>query len=254
MSHCKTPRFLFFGMLLLAVIGAKAEITLPKVIGSNMVLQQNKRVAIWGKAAAGELVTVTFGKQSKKIIADASGKWIISLDAMPASDKPAEMVIAGSNTIKLENILVGEVWLCSGQSNMEFTMAKSSKFANAKRSKGLDSAATSNERNSNIRLFLVRRDLTKPDGANVNKGWNETEITYLKDFSATGYYFAKELYRQLHVPIGIIASSVSGSNIEPWMSGTVVKDTVYRKAKLTIESSGAKNKPGDRVLPLTVIE
>src|SRR5207253_2634302 len=143
-------------------------------------------------ASAGENVTVTFGEQVKNTIASASGKWMITLNAMPASAKPAVMTIAGSNVIALNNILVGEVWLCSGQSNMEFTMAKSSKFANAKRSKGLDSTATANERNPNIRLFLVRRDLTKADGANVNKGWNETEGAYLKDFSAPGYYFAKK--------------------------------------------------------------
>jgi sialate O-acetylesterase len=228
-------------MLMLA-INASAETTLPKVIGSNMVLQRNQRVVIWGKASAGEKVTVAFNKQVKKATADTSGKWIVYLNEMSANDRPSTMTISGSNTIKFNNILVGEVWLCSGQSNMEFTMAKSSKFANAKRSKGLDSAATANERNSNIRLFLVRRDLTKPDGANVNKGWNETEVTYLKDFSAPGYYFAKKLYEELHVPIGIIASSVSGSNIEPWMSGTVHKDTISKGH--TVELTIDEKQPG----------
>jgi sialate O-acetylesterase len=217
-----------FAMLLILSITTSAQVTLPKIIGSNMVLQRNQPVAIWGNASAGEKVTVTFAGQVKNTTTDASGKWMITLNAMPASAKPAVMTIVASNVITLNNILVGEVWLCSGQSNMEFTMAKSSKFANAKRSKGLDSAATANERNSNIRLFLVRRDLTKPDGAGVNKGWNETEVTYLRDFSAAGYYFAKKLYEELHVPIGMIASSVSGSNIEPWMSGTVVKDTLSK--------------------------
>jgi sialate O-acetylesterase len=225
MLNCRTYCFV---LVLIFSIKASAEITLPKVIGSNMVLQRNRPVAIWGKASAGEKVTVTFNKQVKKATADAEGKWMIDLNEMPANDKPSTMTISGSNTITLNNILVGEVWLCSGQSNMEFTMAKSSKFANAKRSKGLDSAATANERNPNIRLFLVRRDLTKPDGANVNKGWNETEATYLKDFSAPGYYFARKLYEELHVPVGVIASSVSGSNIEPWMSGTVLKDTISK--------------------------
>ncbi len=224
--NLKPAIFLF---LFLLTHKLQAQITLPKIIGNNMVLQRNKPVAIWGTAAAGENITVSFGKQVKKTVTDASGKWMIMLDAMTASDKPATMTISGSSIITLKNILVGEVWLCSGQSNMEFTMAKSSKFANAKRSKGLDSAATANERNSDIRLFLVRRDLTKSDGAGVNKGWNETEATYLKDFSAPGYYFAKKLYEELRVPIGMIASSVSGSNIEPWMSGAVVKDTTSKR-------------------------
>jgi len=211
-------------LFLLLACNLHAEITLPKIIGSNMVLQRNQPVAIWGNGSPGEKVTVTFENQTKTTTTDASGNWKVMLDPLITSFNPSTLTITGSNTIKLNNVLVGEVWLCSGQSNMEFSMAKSSKFANAKRSKGLDSAATANERNPNIRLFLVRRDLTKPDGANVNKGWNETEITYLRDFSAVGYYFAKNLYKELHVPIGIIASSVSGSNIEPWMSGTVHRD------------------------------
>ena len=207
-----------------------------------MVLQRNQPVPIWGHALPAEQVTVTFQNQTKKTTTDAAGSWKVLLDPIAASSTPSTLTISGSNTIKLSNILVGEVWLCSGQSNMEFTMAKSSKFANAKRSKGLDSTATANERNPNIRLFLVRRDLTKPDGANVNKGWNETEATYLKDFSAVGYYFAKNLYEALNVPIGMIASSVSGSNIEPWMSGTVRRDSISKgdTVNMTIDES----KPG----------
>lgn len=228
--------------MLILSLKLSAEITLPKVIGSNMVLQRNQRVAIWGKASAGEKVSVTFNKQVKKTTADTLGKWMVYLNKMAANTKPSTMTISGSNTITLNNILVGEVWLCSGQSNMEFTMAKSSKFANANKSKGLDSAATANERNPNIRLFLVRRDLTKPDGANVNKGWNETEITYLKDFSAPGYYFAMKLYEELKVPIGMIASSVSGSNIEPWMSGTVHKNTLSKAP--TVELAIDEKQPG----------
>ena len=130
---------------------------------------------------------------------------------MKASVKPLAMTISGNNTINLENILVGEVWLCSGQSNMEYTMMKASKFANATRSKGLDSVALKNERNTNIRLFLVKRDLTKQDGAGVNKGWNAAEGEYVRAFSAAGYFFAKKLYEELHIPVGMIASSVSGS-------------------------------------------
>jgi sialate O-acetylesterase len=165
-------RFISSIFLLLLTFSLHAEITLPKVIGNNMVLQRNQPVPIWGHALPAEQVTVTFQNQTKKTTTDATGNWKVLLDPIAASSTPSTLTISGSNTIKLSNILVGEVWLCSGQSNMEFTMAKSSKFANAKRSKGLDSTATANERNPNIRLFLVRRDLTKPDGANVNKGWN----------------------------------------------------------------------------------
>lgn len=200
---------------------ANSAVTLPKIIGDNMVLQRGVPVAIWGDASAGEKVTVTFAGQTKGTTASADGKWMIHLDAMTASSNGREMSIVASTTVVLKNILVGEVWLCSGQSNMEYTMMKEGKFAHAKRSTGIDSVAMKNERNPAIRLFLVKRDLTKADGANVNKGWNAAEGESLRVFSAAGYFFAKKLYDELHIPIGMIGSSVSGSNIEPWLSGEV---------------------------------
>jgi sialate O-acetylesterase len=112
-------------VVLVLSLNVSAEITLPQVIGSNMVLQRNQPVAIWGHALAGEKVTVIFGKQVKKIPADTSAKWIVHLDNMPASDKPVTITISGSSAIKLNNMLVGEVWVCAGESNMEFMMAKS---------------------------------------------------------------------------------------------------------------------------------
>ena len=186
-----------------------------------MVLQRNASVSIWGNADKGEKVVVKFAGQQKTTVADGEGKWMVKLDAMSATDKPRDLIISGNNTIVLKNILVGEVWLCSGQSNMEYTMMKESKFAHAKRSTGIDSVALKNERNPFIRLFLVKRDLTKGDAANVNKGWNEAEDESLRAFSAAGYFFAKKIYEELRIPIGMIGSSVSGSNIEPWMSGEV---------------------------------
>jgi sialate O-acetylesterase len=218
----KKRKFLYplFSFCLVA-LNAKATIILPKVLGDNMVLQRNAPVAIWGWADKDEKITVKFAGQQKNVMTDVEGKWMIRLDAMAASNKPKELTISGSNTIVLKNILVGEVWLCSGQSNMEYTMMKESKFAHALRGTGLDSAALKSERNPFIRLFLVKRDLTKGDAANVNKGWNEAEGESLRAFSAAGYFFAKKLYEELHIPIGMIGSSVSGSNIEPWMSGEI---------------------------------
>ena len=107
-----------------------AEITLPKIIGHNMVLQQKKKVAIWGKAEASEKISVTFDGQNRKTVADQSGNWMVQLHPMKASFEPKEMIIKGSNTIVLKNILVGEVWLCSGQSNMEYAMRKYSDYQN----------------------------------------------------------------------------------------------------------------------------
>jgi len=112
---------------LLHTLRSRAEIVLPKILGNNMVLQRDKPVAIWGTANAGENVTVKFNGQTRKTTPDGSGKWQVMLDPMPASATPHTLEIIGSNTIKLENILIGEVWLCSGQSNMSYEMRKNSK-------------------------------------------------------------------------------------------------------------------------------
>jgi len=217
----KSGKYKPVAVLVFALISlhAKAGVTLPKIIGNNMVLQRNRPDVIWGNASEGEKITVKFNQQTKTAIADNSGKWKIVLDAMAVSDKPFVMTIIAIDTIiTLQNILVGEVWLCSGQSNMEYTMMKETKFASAQRSKGIDSIQLKKESDPDIRLFLVKRDLTKP--GNANKGWNVAEGESLRAFSAVEYFFAKKLFEELHVPIGIISSAVPGSAIEPWMSGT----------------------------------
>jgi sialate O-acetylesterase len=215
---CEKYKTVVVLIFVLASLTTKAGITLPKIIGDNMVLQRNKPVVIWGNAISGEKITVKFNQQTKTTVADNSGNWKIVLDAMAASDKAASMIITGtSDSVTLNNILVGEVWLCSGQSNMEYTMMKETKFANAQRSKGIDSFQLKKENYPNIRLFLVKRDLLKP--GDVNKGWNEAKGESIRAFSAAGYFFAKKLFEELHVPIGVISAAVPGSAIEPWMSG-----------------------------------
>ena len=193
----------------------QAKIVLPKVIGHNMVLQRHKEVSIWGSATKGETVTVLFAGQKKQTVADADGKWEIKLSSMEASDQPRDMVIAGTNSITLHNILVGEVWLCSGQSNMEYAMRKNSKLFD--KVKGThpteDELQTAN--NPNIRIFLVRRKYMAPDS--THQGWDVAAGNPLRDFSAAGYFCAKELYAKLHIPIGMISSAVPGSRIEPWI-------------------------------------
>jgi len=108
--------------LLLSTPPARSEVTPAKVLGDNMVLQRGMSVPIWGTAAPDEQINVSFAAQQKSTKADANGNWRVSLDALTASDTPTEMTIRGSNTITLKNLLVGEVWICGGQSNMEFPM------------------------------------------------------------------------------------------------------------------------------------
>ena len=202
--------------ILLSVFSAEATVVLPRVIGSNMVLQREKPVPVWGWAAAGEKVTVTFAGQLKAATANDSGRWQILLAPMQANEKPAVMTISGSNMIRLENILVGEVWLCSGQSNMEYSMRKNSKVTLPPGGADWPVNELDSAHDAGIRIFLAdKRTLAKMDS--THKSWTTAEGNALRSFSAVGYFFGKKLRRELHVPIGIISSAVPGSRIEPWV-------------------------------------
>ncbi|EHQ29368.1 sialate O-acetylesterase [Mucilaginibacter paludis] len=206
-------RAVFSICFLMLIVGyGHAQITLPKVLGSNMVLQRNQAVPIWGWAKPGKQVTVKFAGQQKSTAVGANGYWKVQLSPLTTSAEPQDMVITSdTSTLKLSNILVGEVWLCSGQSNMEYLM----KLAHAKPVKTIDSAALElSSHNPQIRLFKVDKVLSSPDVTTT--GWHESEGVALAQFSAPGYYFAKNLYKALHIPIGMISSSWGGSRIEPW--------------------------------------
>jgi sialate O-acetylesterase len=180
-----------------------------------MVLQRNKPVPVWGKATAGAPVKLIFGNQVKEGVAGADSSFQLWLDPMPANSTAQSLFVISGDTVEYKDVLVGEVWLCSGQSNMEYTMNRSAHYYNAKRSKGLDSAQVSQENNPAIRLFLVNREFTKP--SDRNKGWQRAENPWLGQFSAAGYYYARELQSRLKVPVGMMGVSVSGSAIEPWL-------------------------------------
>lgn len=199
-----------------------AEVVLPRILGHNMVLQRDQPVSIWGNASAGERVRVTFSGQKKTTEADAKGKWSVVLDPMKASGIGQELSITGSNTIVLKNILIGEVWLCSGQSNMEYTMRKNSKVD--KPYNGPNPVDELNYAdNDSIRIFLVnRKELIKPDPA--HKGWSVARDSALRSFSAVAYFFAKELRQKLGVPVGMISSAIPGSRIEPWIPASLMPE------------------------------
>jgi sialate O-acetylesterase len=219
--------------LLLALAGsAQANVVLPRVLGHNMVLQRDKPVAIWGTAAPGEAVTVQFGSQQPRTVADASGHWQVMLKPLAASATPADLTIKGNNTIQLHNILVGEVWLCSGQSNMEYTMRKSSKVTLPP---GADTTAVhelDRAHDPAIRIFLVnRKELAKPDS--LHRGWSVAQDSALRSFSAPAYFFAKELNKKLCVPVGVVSSAVPGSRIEPWIAAEAFqKDPAFANQKV----------------------
>lgn len=217
-------------LLTLASFTAYAEASLPKIFGNNMVLQRDQLVPIWGKAAPGEEVIIRFAKQEKRTKADSEGNWKISLDPLSTSPVAQELVITASNTIHLTNILVGEVWFCSGQSNMEYAAGKpfpgvwnpnasptptSESSPQPEPTMSAQAAKEMAEANyPNIRLFKVEKVIQPVDV--ISTGWNECHGEALERFSAVGYYFAKELYGKLGVPVGVIEAAWGGSRIEPW--------------------------------------
>ena len=204
----KTIARILFGLIavLTFALGARANVSLPDVISEGMVLQQGQAIPIWGKADPGEVVTVHFAGQSKKTIAAMDGTWRVKLDPMRANATPATMIISGKNTIELKNILIGEVWLVSGQSNMERLLSET---ANGE-------AAIAAANHPLIRLFNVSRQVAFKRAPPPLATWQPCSPQTIKQFSAAGYYFGVELDRELHVPIGLINSSYGGSQAEAW--------------------------------------
>ncbi len=188
-----------------------ANVTLPKIFGDNMVLQRNKPISIWGWAAAGEKVTVQFNQQKKSIVTNKLGKWQLLMEPENAGG-PYQLVINGKNKISLQNILVGEVWVCSGQSNMEMPIAGWGKINNyEKEIVAADYPFIRHIKVPNTISSTLKEDITEGQ-------WKVCSPANAGEFSATAYFFARELYKQLKVPIGLINSSWGGTQSEAWTS------------------------------------
>ena len=207
-SVCRWAVVLFLGLAasLQGVDSARAEVALPEVIGDNMVLQAGVPPTIWGWADPGEAVTVSVGDNKATTKADDSGDWRVQLQPVAAADA-VEMTVQGTNTITLKNILVGEVWVGSGQSNMQWSVKQSqdgdAEIAAAKYPK--------------IRLFLVPLVPSGTPSLHVNARWVECSPETVSGFSAVLYFFGRELHKELKVPVGLIATSWGGTRIEPWI-------------------------------------
>lgn len=201
-------------LLILSSLPALADITLPAFFSDGLVLQQGKPVAIWGTAADEEAVTVNFAGQTKSAQADLDGKWRITLDPLPANATPAEMTIQGKNKLTLKNLLVGEVWICSGQSNMQWTVSQS---ANADQE---IAAATFPQ----IRMFTVERATSLEPATQVKGAWKEASPENAGQFSAVAYFFGRHLHQALKVPVGLINTSWGGTRIEAWTSLEILRE------------------------------
>ena len=183
-----------------------AEVTLPSIIDSHMVLQREQPIPIWGWADPDEDVSVTFAGKTEKATANKDGKWQVTFPAMDANAKPQSMTIKGTNTIKLDDILIGEVWIGSGQSNMEWSMR-----ASADPQKNIAEA-----KHPNLRLFHVLRAKKPAPAKDCTGDWKACTPKSVPNFSAVLYYFGRKLHKDLDVPVGLINSSWGGTRIEPW--------------------------------------
>lgn len=188
------------------VMTANADVRLPALICDSMVLQQGTRAKIWGWADPDEAVTVAIGDQAITRKADNRGKWYVRLRPMTAGG-PYTMTISGKNSIVIENVAVGEVWVCSGQSNMSMDVDK---CINAE-------AEIASGDYPMLRCFTVKVKYTVEPLDDVEGDWKVATPETVGSFTAAGYFFARELHKRLGVPIGIIDSSLSGSGAIPWV-------------------------------------
>jgi sialate O-acetylesterase len=188
---------------------AVADVKLPAVLDSHMVLQRDVPVPIWGWAEPGEEVTVTLSDHSATTKADDDGDWRVDLPAMKADGKSHSLTVAGTNQLVLTDILIGDVWLGSGQSNMEWQLTNTH---------GANEAITAAS-HSQIRLFHVPKVQQPQPASDVVADWKVCTPETIPAFSAVLYYFGKKLHEEVDVPIGLINSSWGGSPIEPWTPG-----------------------------------
>ena len=207
---------LSWSLILAASGAARADVRLPSVFGDHMVLQQKTEAAVWGWADPGEEVTVTLGEAKATAKANGEGKWLAKV-ATPAAGGPHELVVKGKNEVKLADVLVGEVWIASGQSNMEWSVMQSSNAA--------DEIKAANH--PQIRMIKVGRNPSPepqddfkfvPNPAGATSGWAICTPETVPNFSAVGYFFARKLNQELGVPVGIISSNWGGTIAEAWTS------------------------------------
>ena len=225
MNLTKFARAFVFATLFWADANLHAEITLPKIIGDHMVLQRGTAAPIWGKAAPGEKISIQSDWQRKAITvtADSDGKWLAKIPTpKTGGNTPHTIAISGDNEkIVLHDVLVGEVWVCSGQSNMEFPVGY--------QYQGYTGATNwENELRhadfAGIRLFTVENSFALSPQFDCNGKWSLCDSNSAKDFSAVGFFFARELHEKLKVPVGMVDSDFGGTVCEAWTSAGALKN------------------------------
>ena len=201
-------RFTIF-LLLLVNVAAFSQIRLARLFSDHVVLQRQKPIPVWGWAKPRETVKATLAGQNQQAKADASGKWMVTFAALEAGGPHTLSVTAKSGNAQVSDVLIGEVWLCSGQSNMEFMVKQADNYA----------AEKQNADFPQIRHFRVEHELALTSQTELKTGdWKVCSSETVGDFTAVGFFFARELYQKLNIPIGLVHSSWGGSQIEGWIS------------------------------------
>jgi sialate O-acetylesterase len=193
-------------VLFLSAGSADADVTLPAIFGDHMILQRGLKVPIWGKAEPGENITVTIDKQSQHAAADQQGKWRVMMGPI-AADAPVAIEISGKNSITISDVLIGEVWLCSGQSNMQFAVRSA---LNAREAIAAADRPT-------IRFFQVRRARNDAPQEDVGGKWVVCTPRSVRGLSAAAYFFATNLQQKLPTPVGLIEADWGGTRAEAWL-------------------------------------
>jgi len=210
-------RYFRFAVLFFLILSYRltfADVSMPYVFSSNMVLQRNMDIPVWGWASPGERITISLGEQKIRAKAEESGKWLVKLSALEAGG-PYVMTIEGKNEIKFSNVMIGDVWVCSGQSNMEWRVLQSNNVE--------EEIASANH--PDIRLFTVPNKIDKEPQNNTDPSeWLVCTPEVIGSFSAVGYFFGRQLNKDLDIPIGLINTTWGGTEVESWTSAESIQD------------------------------
>lgn len=234
------PQLLIASLLIISLsaltLSVRADVKLPALFSDHAVLLSGTAVPVWGWAGKGEKVEVSFAGQTKSATPDANGKWMIKLDALKANAMPQELTVKGKNTLTVKDVLVGEVWLGSGQSNMAFQVLGANDFGKEKAAANLPQ----------VRMFTVKSAPSAKAEPDCVGSWVLCSPETVGNFSAVLYFFGREIHKNLGVPTGLIHSSVGGTRIEAWTAAVVQppepaakKKSVASKAEATDPSEPA---------------
>ncbi|WP_145308293.1 sialate O-acetylesterase [Gimesia fumaroli] len=214
----------------------QADVRLPHIFGDHMVLQREMPIPVWGWADPGEKVSVELGGDRVSTVADEAGKWMVKLPAQKVGD-PVSLTVKGKNTVTLTDVLLGEVWLCSGQSNMEWTVARSNNFEK-------EQAAAKYPKIRHIKIPKRPSGFPQDD---VTAEWAACSPETVGNFTAAGYFFGRKLHKDLDVPVGLINSSWGGTRIEPWtppcgFEQEPALEAIFKQVELTNPANAAYKK------------